>query len=291
MIEFIKKGNYRLDRGGIFVPEHTSDISTKFSDIEQDELFGTEDTSWWFQYRADVIAKIFMEYCDVESPVFDIGGGNGYTSSILKQSSRKIGVIEPSYGACLNAKRRNIEYVICDSIREDSPDSTLEQVMLLDVLEHIEAPDKFLKNIYCAMKSGGNMIITVPAFMSLWSSEDVYAGHFRRYQKKELITELEKAGFEVQYVNYFMGFLYIPIRIVRVWGEKLGMIKKSQFRTVTERKKIMEQQFKVRNGLVNKVLIFFEKCEMKRLFAEKNIRFGSSVIAVAVKRANSVRTV
>lgn len=73
MIEFIKKGNYRLDGNGVFVPECNYDISTKFSDIQQDDLFETEDTSWRFQYRANVIAKIFMKYCNVHSPVFDIG--------------------------------------------------------------------------------------------------------------------------------------------------------------------------------------------------------------------------
>lgn len=33
-------------------------MESRFSDDIQDDLFGIEDTSWWFQYRARVIEQI-----------------------------------------------------------------------------------------------------------------------------------------------------------------------------------------------------------------------------------------
>ena len=60
-------------------------------------------------------------------------------------------------------------------------DAYLEQAMLLDVLEHIENDKEFLILIKKKLKINGRLLITVPAFEKLWSSEDDAAGHFRRY--------------------------------------------------------------------------------------------------------------
>ena len=285
MAAFLKNGYYKLDENGIFVSEDNCDISTKFSDSVQNSLFETEYISWWFEYRANVIAKLFLKYCDIKKTTFDIGGGNGYTTSILRQLMRdgRVGIIEPSYGACLNARKREIEYVVCGSIDETSPERTIDQAILLDVLEHIENPAIFLKNIYNVMTEKGKIIVTVPAFMSLWSNEDKQAGHFKRYRLNELRKEIESVGFEIKYISYFMCFLYIPILLVRVWGEKIGIIKKPQYRTEAEQQKITEKQFTIKNGIVKTVLTLLEKYEMKKIVSGKSVRLGSSLVAIGVK--------
>lgn len=106
--------------------------------------------------------------------------------------------------------------------------------------------------------------MTVPAFMKLWSSEDESAGHFRRYTIEQVTGVLENAGFEIVEKNYFMSFLFLPILIIRVWMEKIGLLKRADARSQEEKNKIADKQFKQRGGIINFVLESFEKHEIKK---------------------------
>ena len=120
--------------------------------------------------------------------------------------------------------------------------------------------------------------------MCLWSSEDDAAGHYRRYRIADLCGLLELCGFDICYRSYFMGFLFIPILLIRVFLEKIGIIKKRVQRTDEEQSKIVEAQFKKRTGIVNIVFSFFEKLEIQLMKKEKRVPFGSSIIVLARKR-------
>lgn len=158
--------------------------NTQFSVEHQNRLFELEDKSWWFKYRASVISRIASEYFDKSSLTLDIGGGNGYTTSQMAKKGFKMGLLEPSYQAFLNGKKRGIELVINGSIEDiETPQI---QYTLLDVLEHIKDDDEFLEVIKSRLTENGLLLLTVPAYMSLWSEEDVKAGHFRGHLIRNL---------------------------------------------------------------------------------------------------------
>ncbi len=259
--------------------------ATAFSDETEEKLLRLEDDSWWFNYRADVITGLMLRFMQRERLTVDIGGGNAFTSGKAGKMGFKTAIIEPSPAACRNALSRGIGEVNCGAVTDVSVlDESIEQALLLDVLEHIEDDDAFIKLLYKKMKSKGRLLITVPAFMSLWSSEDEVAGHFRRYRIRELCALLRKNGFKVAYASYFMGFLYLPILIIRVWMEKVGLIKKQQDRTEKEREKIADSQFKSKSTLVTKVLSVLFKLEKRLLKRPGRVPFGSSIIVVARRR-------
>jgi hypothetical protein len=56
---------------------------------------------------------------------------------------------------------------------------------LFDVIEHIEDDIKFLNEIYEKVSVGTFIFVNVPAMMHLFSETDEFAGHFRRYNKKD----------------------------------------------------------------------------------------------------------
>lgn len=257
---------------------------TALTDRMQDDLMKLEDDSWWFTYRADVITRMMDRYFSKEKMTLDIGGGNGYTSSVASNKGYFMGIIEPSMKACQHARKRGISEVNCGAVTENSVlDESMEQVLLLDVLEHIEDDKRFVKLLYQKLVRRGYLLITVPAFMCLWSSEDDAAGHFRRYRMPELRELLEAQGFHICYQSYFMGFLFLPILLIRVILEKLGFIKKQENRSEEERAAIANHQFKLRSGLIKSILVFFEEMEKQLMKKEKRVLFGSSIIVIARK--------
>ena len=117
--------------------------------------------------------------------------------------------------------------------------------------------------------------------MCLWSSEDVAAGHFRRYTLKQLSSLLEQNDFSICYRSYFMSFLFLPILFIRVLGEKISFSKREK--TKTEQNKVAQQRLVIKKGIVSGILSFFEKCE-RFLIKKTKVPIGSSIIIVARKK-------
>ncbi len=78
-------------------------------------------------------------------------------------------------------------------------------VVLADMLEHV-ADDRAVLNIATRLlKPHGLLLLSVPAHQSSWSPRDESAGHFRRYEKKDLIRQLHSASFDINQF-YSLGF-------------------------------------------------------------------------------------
>jgi len=75
---------------------------------------------------------------------------------------------------------------------------TFNYVMAMEVLEHIDNDREALVQWQELLSNGGKLIISVPAGHDKWSSSDVWAGHFRRYERSDLISLMRQTGFEPQ---------------------------------------------------------------------------------------------
>lgn len=265
---------------------YNATVETKFSDEAQDDLYAIESSSWWFKYRAEVIWNIFNKFMENKFTV-DIGGGNGFTTKYLQDRNVETCLLEPTYKACENAKARGLNNVVCGILSEtDVRDGSIPQAMMLDVLEHIEDDAGFLSLLNKKLPINGRVLITVPALKCLWSSEDDAAGHFRRYNRKHLRNIVEECGFKVNYENYFFEFAFVPILLIRVFLEKILVLKRTDKRSKEEKEKVAKRQFKERGGIVGAVLNFLEKAELRRLNKKSKIKFGSSLIFVIEKINN-----
>src|SRR5690554_4777090 len=69
-------------------------------------------------------------------------------------------------------------------------------LMAFEVLEHIEHDRDALEAWRSWMPAGGTLLLSVPSHMSRWNPADVWAGHFRRYERQALGSLLRGAGFE-----------------------------------------------------------------------------------------------
>jgi SAM-dependent methyltransferase len=87
-------------------------------------------------------------------------------------------------------------------------DASYHVVTALDVIEHNEDDAAILREMVRVLKPGGHAVVTVPAFMWLWSHNDDINAHIRRYTAPELRDRLEAAGFRVQRMTYNNFFVF-----------------------------------------------------------------------------------
>ncbi|HEY4529480.1 MAG TPA: class I SAM-dependent methyltransferase [Luteimonas sp.] len=73
-------------------------------------------------------------------------------------------------------------------------EGSFDFVCAFDVLEHIEDDAQALEQWLSWMAPGGKLLLSVPAHRSRWSAGDVWAGHFRRYDRRDLLALVDAAG-------------------------------------------------------------------------------------------------
>jgi len=96
--------------------------------------------------------------------------------------------------------------------------STVDVLLLLDVIEHLEDREIFLKKLWRKFPNAHHVLVTVPARMELWSGYDEHWGHRLRYDRVRLAAELERAGFAPERNYYAFNWLYVVSLLVKTLG-------------------------------------------------------------------------
>jgi SAM-dependent methyltransferase len=94
----------------------------------------------------------------------------------------------------------------------------LDVVGAFDVIEHIEDDEGVLREVHLALRPGGTLLLTVPQHPWLWSDQDDYAHHVRRYTRDELQGKLRAAGFKVAWQTSFVSLLLPMMLLSRLGG-------------------------------------------------------------------------
>lgn len=215
--------NLELNADGIWSTNSVSRVS--YPESGNTWSLDLEENSFWFSHRNRCLMAA-INRIPTKNFFLDVGGGNGLVSLELSRYGWPVGLLEPGRAGAFNAKKRGVPLVIHSTFEEAGfIEHSLPFVGLFDVIEHIEDDRGFLRNIKNALTSHGRLVITVPAYVSLWSSEDEYAGHFRRYNQRSLSLCLSQSGFDVEYCTYFFSVLPLPIYFCRVIPSLFGIQK------------------------------------------------------------------
>jgi SAM-dependent methyltransferase len=251
-----------------------SEETISYPEEGNDLYYTVEDDSFWFQHRNRVIIQTVRSFSP-DGPILDVGGGNGYVAKGLEEANFPTVLVEPGRAGAANARRRGLQHVVCSVVEAAGflPGS-FAGVGLFDVLEHIEDDGDFLLRLRRLLAPGVRIYLTVPAFETLWSVDDVSAGHFRRYTKKTLARVLEQAGFSVEYVTYFFALLPLPVFVCRSLPSFLG------WRGTVSAAKTRKEHSGGR-GLVRSLLGKALDIELSQIRRRRRIPFGSSCLAVA----------
>jgi len=123
---------------------------------------------------------------------------------------------------------------------------------------------------------GGRLFLSVPAYASLWSTEDDLVGHHHRYTTTNLARIVEGAGFVVELATYLFAPLPLPILLLRTIPSKLG------WRRTLDAEQIREE-LKRPPGAGSRLLTNILGLELRALRNRRRIPFGSSCLMVARK--------
>ena len=77
-------------------------------------------------------------------------------------------------------------------------------------MEHIEAEEAVVAQLYKSMQPGGRIYFYLPAFNHLRTAMDDLVGHHRRYTRSQLIVLVSQAGFTHEDSGHtdFLGVTY-----------------------------------------------------------------------------------
>ncbi len=78
--------------------------------------------------------------------------------------------------------------------------SRYDVIVALEVLEHVKDDIALLSVLKNHLKKNGFLILSVPAHKDKWGANDVWAGHYRRYEKDELQKKLELSGLKTDHI-------------------------------------------------------------------------------------------
>ncbi len=185
-----------------------------------DQLYVQEKTHWWFVSRRAILSKVLSSRLFInrkKAPlILEIGCGTGGNLELLSKFGT-LSAIEFDKEALQLSKEKNVCNVVEGSLPHHIPlDKTYNVIAMFDVLEHIEEDLASLLAIKKILHKNGRLLLTVPAFMFLWSDHDDLHHHKRRYTKKSLTNVLKQAGYNIEYLTYFNTFLFPVVSLVRL---------------------------------------------------------------------------
>ncbi len=228
------------------------------------------DLTNYREYQYDLIDKY------IGKNVLEVGSGDrGFTNQIIMNNPELTALlsIEPSKTLfdLYKEKYKFPEFVQFENIDlfDLKPNNGLfDTAVFIHVLEHIKNDKAALDHTYNLVKTGGYVLIEVPALPCLFSVHDQTLGHYRRYNKKMLKRIIDPNKYEIKKIWYqdpigvLGSFYFFKLRKIKIKSDEGENLVSSQ------------------GGIYDKLIIPFEKA-IERLIT---FPFGLNLTAILKKK-------
>jgi SAM-dependent methyltransferase len=185
-------------------------------------FYEIEERHWWFVARQRIVQELIERRLKLPAGahVLDVGCGTGAILKMLSQRYETYGT-DTSPVAIEFSKKRGLSRVSCCTLETfPQADVRFDLITLLDVIEHLDDDRGMLQQASYLLKTGGAILLTVPAYRWLWSNHDEANQHKRRYVREELREVLEGAGYRIELLSYYNTFLF-PLALIDRLAERI----------------------------------------------------------------------
>lgn len=170
------------------------------------------------------------ETSHLSSPVIlEVGCSSGFMLKDLKRHLPHAFLMGADYVSApllkLAQELPDIPLLQFDLTKCPLPDQSVDAVILLNVLEHIEDDLQAMSQVFRILKPGGVTIMEAPFGPHLFDVYDQLLMHYRRYACRELNSLARNAGFKIlrhSHLGFFLypGFWWVKKRNRRFFPQK-----------------------------------------------------------------------
>jgi SAM-dependent methyltransferase len=218
---------------------------------------------WWWRARE----RFILDALRTKQPaggwqkILDVGCGNGLFFDQLLRFGTVEGVeLSPVLVSDNGPHRSRIHVGSFD--RSLNLSGAYSLILMLDILEHLTDPASALRYALELLAADGRLLITVPAFNSLWTNHDTINNHVTRYTKASFRQMAHGTGLQIDSSQYFFHWLH-PVKMAsRLVERMLGREPRPA---------------QVPRGWVNTPLYWFSFLDNK-IFSNLPLPFGSSLL-------------
>lgn len=193
----------------------------------------------WKKYYAKNIKPF------IKGDVLEVGAGLGINTEFMINSEVLTwDYVEPDPRLAASISSNGVSKsisrnIIVGTIDNVDPSTKYDSIVYIDVLEHIEQSKAEIIKIKAALKTGGYLVVLVPAYNFLFNEFDEKVGHFRRYTKvilknevnNELVQKklfyLDSLGFFASLVNKLFLHKSLPsLKNILFWDKVIIPLSK-----------------------------------------------------------------
>jgi methionine biosynthesis protein MetW len=241
----------------------------------------SEDKHWWFASRTRALHAMMDRVLPGRTlRLLDVGCGAGNMIHHLGRYGQVKGVeIDPRPVGVARQRGYDVEQGdASQGLAYD--DASFDAVTALDVIEHNQDDLSILREMHRVLAPGGHAIITVPAFMWLWSHNDDINAHIRRYTAEELRRKLLAAGFRVRRLAFNNFFVFPMAAALILLRRRRGQEPELASHHLSQDEYQVEME--PASPLVNALLTGVGWLEAQ-LLRRVNLPIGTSMIVIAEK--------
>jgi 2-polyprenyl-3-methyl-5-hydroxy-6-metoxy-1,4-benzoquinol methylase len=182
-------------------------------------LAALEDRYWWHQTRyLAALAALTAGGATREWSVGDVGcGTGGFLRFLRARGFARLAGFDVSPVALATAGEGGIPVHAVDlEATFTLAGAPWDALVAMDVVEHVADDRGFLGAAAQALRPGGLLFLTVPAFPHLFSRWDERLRHHRRYTRRSLAAAVRAAGLVPVTAAYLFAAAY-PAALLRKW--------------------------------------------------------------------------